>query len=140
MIKFLNIIISAAIFGLLFSSCGKYEDGPGISFRSKKARLVNTWRPDRVFDENGQERAADNDDLTIDIHNNGDYTAYNSSVSQTGKWSFINDFESVKFVYSETVLGTTIVNENAVVILRLTNTEWWIRQDDGSKIYYKGLD
>ena len=32
--------------GLLFatSSCRKYEEGPNISFRSKKARITNNWK------------------------------------------------------------------------------------------------
>ena len=41
---------------LLLAGC-KYEDGPAISLRSKKARAANTWQIDKAF-ENGVDRNA----------------------------------------------------------------------------------
>jgi len=53
-------LIILLIIGLyVFSSCGKYEEGPIISFRTKKARLSGTWTIDEtigidsVFNKNG---------------------------------------------------------------------------------------
>lgn len=37
------ILFILAISAILFSSCGKYEDGPALSLRTKKARLKGTW-------------------------------------------------------------------------------------------------
>ena len=28
----------------IFESCKKYEEGPGLSFRSREERIANTWR------------------------------------------------------------------------------------------------
>ncbi len=128
-------LVSLSILG-----CGKYEDGPGFSLRSKKARLVNTWNPDQVFNEYGEERTANSNDYTVDIHNDGSYTSYSDSYSESGNWSFVSDMEKVKFVHTETILGTTNTVIEEVTILRLTNTEWWVKFDDGSKIYFKGHD
>ncbi|MDR2010116.1 MAG: hypothetical protein LBQ22_06505 [Bacteroidales bacterium] len=42
--KKLSIILSAiAVIAMLFSSCGKYEEGPSFSLATKKARLKGTW-------------------------------------------------------------------------------------------------
>ncbi|MDD4149455.1 MAG: hypothetical protein PHE33_05450 [Bacteroidales bacterium] len=37
-------ILILVMFGLTFSSCKKYEDGPAISFKSKNARLTGEWK------------------------------------------------------------------------------------------------
>lgn len=44
----MNRIASVVFFGLLIvsalSSCRKYEEGPNISLRTKKARVTNNWK------------------------------------------------------------------------------------------------
>ena len=47
------------IFG---ASCGKYEEGPGISLRSKKARLANTWTITKTVTKDGDEDVWDADE------------------------------------------------------------------------------
>ncbi len=39
---------------MTFQSCGKYEEGPAFSLRSKKSRLVNKWKVEKMY-ENGKE-------------------------------------------------------------------------------------
>ncbi|HBF88306.1 MAG TPA: hypothetical protein DDX39_06650 [Bacteroidales bacterium] len=34
-----------------FNSCSKFEEGPGISLKSKKARLTNTWTIETITDK-----------------------------------------------------------------------------------------
>ena len=55
-----NILLVAALSFLVVGlfSCSKYEEGPGISFRSKKKRLANSWRIESVT-VNGVERATE---------------------------------------------------------------------------------
>ncbi len=55
-----NIILVALVTFLVvgFVSCKKYEQGPGLSFRSKTKRLANSWRIQSVT-VNGVERAAE---------------------------------------------------------------------------------
>lgn len=43
---------------IAISSCSKYEQGPGLSFRSKTKRLANSWRIESVT-VNGVERASE---------------------------------------------------------------------------------
>ncbi len=56
--KNISILIVLSILVLGFMSCQKYEQGPGVSFRSKTKRLANTWRIQSVT-VNGVERAAE---------------------------------------------------------------------------------
>jgi hypothetical protein len=59
-----KVFASIAIVALLVGSvsvtgCGKYEEGPSVSLRTKKARVVGTWEIEKVM-ENGV-------DITTDI-------------------------------------------------------------------------
>jgi uncharacterized lipoprotein YehR (DUF1307 family) len=42
-------ILFAAFAVVMLASCGKYEDGPGFSLRSKTSRLAGTWTLTEVF-------------------------------------------------------------------------------------------
>lgn len=48
-----NMALALVLFTL--ASCSKYEDGPGISLRSKKSRLVGDWVATKFVDEDGQD-------------------------------------------------------------------------------------
>jgi len=42
--KKIGIILSiVAGFAILFTACGKYEEGPAFNLKTKKARIVGTW-------------------------------------------------------------------------------------------------
>ncbi len=41
--RFIVSAIALIVFSLSFSSCKKYEEGPGLSFVSKKERVANDW-------------------------------------------------------------------------------------------------
>jgi hypothetical protein len=72
---------------LLFFSCKKYYDeGPSLSFRTKKARVVNKWKIDKMYSRGGhipwvklgaeyEIPFSDLDSTTI-IELKSDYTAY----------------------------------------------------------------
>ena len=55
-----NILILAGIcfVAVAMFSCSKYEQGPGLSFRSKTKRLANSWKIESVT-VNGVEQASD---------------------------------------------------------------------------------
>ncbi len=56
-------ILFAAFAVVFLASCGKYEDGPGLSLRSKKARLTGTWVVESAIQGST--------DITGDITNGG---------------------------------------------------------------------
>lgn len=55
------LLMFSVIVSLMFilPSCGKYEEGPGISLRTKKQRLVGKWIADKYVTDEGSANADD---------------------------------------------------------------------------------
>lgn len=128
-------VVSMAL--VTFSSCGKYEEGPGISLRSKKARVVNTWVIEKYL-ENGVDLT--NDILpflgsyTIEYKKDETFEILNDGDREIGKWSLDSKKENLEMMYD----GST--SKDLAKILRLTNDELWLVEDDGTdkyEIHYK---
>lgn len=118
------LIFSATVF---MSSC-IYEDGPKMSFRSKKARAVNTWFIDKAYEE-----GVDKTDFyktgfvnyELNLKNDDNYRlsyrAYNLlNYVETGTWDLSDDKLYIVFK----PVNTTQENKNK--ILRLKNHEAWV--------------
>ncbi|MPM42046.1 hypothetical protein SDC9_88708 [bioreactor metagenome] len=119
--SFLLIIVS-----LLFTACGKYEDGPKFSLMPKSARLINDWVIDAKYVNGTEDTLTDYDKaVTYSVQKDGKlefiYSLGIISLTGTGTWAFSDSKESVVFSYS--VSGTTYDQE--LVILRLTSKEFW---------------
>lgn len=129
----------------IFNSCSKFEEGPGLSLKSKKARLANSWEIETIYDANGNEvTTADflnklfNDTInfygmvpTMKFTFEKDETLAVSiavnvfSFDIPGTWAFVG----------ETGLKTTVTayeamnipgSEDEYNILRLTSKELWL--------------
>ncbi len=96
------LLISMLI--LTVSSC-KYEDGPKLSLRTKKHRVVNTWILEKAF-ENGADKTSEYKnafvDYRIELKDNNkyqlSYKAFNLlPYTESGEWSFINNKENISF-------------------------------------------
>lgn len=124
------LLATTAIVSLLaVSSCGKYEEGPGVSLLTKKARLTGVWDVKEYV--SGSTTVTDNSDDTFEIVKDGTYKYTSGSTSTEGTWEFTGDKEKLKTTYSYTVFGTTYTEANEVTIIRLTNTELWTKDSDG---------
>jgi hypothetical protein len=127
--KLFYITIITAVFAA-FSSCGKYEEGPAVSFRSKKARMVNVWKESEYVDPNGTVTVITNPG-TMELTKDGQVFFNGSSLGTT--WDFSDGKE-------ELVLTTTafsITTSTKYPILRLKNEELWIKDPtDGSQAHY----
>ena len=128
-------ILFAAFAVLFLVSCGKYEDGPGFSLRSKAGRVAGSWTYDKVFindvDVTSTTFSAD-ENYTMEFTKDGGYTYSSSYLGQTysdaGKWEFTNSNESIKITDSYGDVET-------YKILRLTNTEMWWSETYGTDTY-----
>ncbi len=78
----LSIILAAG-----FTSCKKYEDGPAISFRSKKARVVNTWRY-TFYQENSENRTDLHQQDRLNLAADGSVTYSWQVTSASGKTEY----------------------------------------------------
>lgn len=118
---------------LIFSGCGKYEDGPGLSLRTKKDRVTNTWQVSSAM-QNGVDKTSDFNALfagyLLDIRTDETYSLSYSplsvgQVNETGHWAFVSEKLEIRFISSDGEIRT-------YQILRLKEKEFWIRfqQDD----------
>lgn len=120
-----NIMLTAGL-GIMLGtvSCGKYEDGPGFSLKSKKARLVGEWEVVEVEDTD-----LDDEDLKINLEfdKDGDmkfkYTYYGYTYSEKGDW----EWEDGKASIEVDLDGYSTEWE----ILKLTSEEFWFEDEDG---------
>lgn len=120
--KILMIAIASI---LVLGSCGKYEEGPGFSLRSKKGRLAGEWQMFRQIVD-GQDRAlsADEKDDVWIIDKDGKYEITDpGNDSQKGSWTFGEDKETVTFTDDDNGL------ELKGTVLKLKNSELWMEFD-----------
>jgi hypothetical protein len=115
------------------SGCGKYEDGPNFSLRSKKARVVGDWNVksigSQVFSVQNQGGIDYGYTINLEFDKNGSvttsmeytYGSYNYSYSYAGDWDFSSNKEHLLL----TIDGDTDTME----IKRLTNKEMWLDDD-----------
>jgi hypothetical protein len=123
--KNLTYLTLAGVTSIGISSCGKYEDGPGFSLLSKKARVAGDWEVKTI----GSQVLGGNYIINMTFEKSGSlfttssysYGGYSNSYSQAGTWDFISDKEQL----AVTIDGDVELFE----IKRLTNNEMWLDDD-----------
>ena len=132
---------------VVLNSCSKYEDGPGISLRSKKARIANIWKIDKITDLDTNVEINQDEffgftdstsgmtytvDFKIKMEKDGKMQIIASAMGfelpvASGTWEFVGDTGiKTSLVYINTT--ETVINEGT--ILRLANNELWIKDKD----------
>ena len=122
------VAIATAVVVFNFTSC-KYEDGPGISLRTKKSRLSGEWEVQSIEGQNLQ-----NSSITIEFEKNGDfevnssysYYGYNYSNSVKGEWEWEDGKRSIELSYDGG-------GKEEWEITRLTNKEFEFEDEDNDK-------
>ncbi len=117
---------------VVLPSCSKYEEGPAISLRTKKARVANTWEVEKAY-RNNEEVTDDYDEYTLKTTKDGDaelaalYSAgsFSFEYDTQGTWDFADDKESLMLDFEDD--GA----DRNYQILRLTNDEMWLREIGG---------
>ena len=119
-----NLFLAATVAIVLnFQSCGKYEDGPGFSLRSKTARLTGEWEVVRIGTTSLTNSGYS---LEFEFEKSGDFSQTISdpsygSYSDAGKWEFASSKENLEIIID----GDLEIFE----IKRLTNDELWLEDD-----------
>ncbi len=131
LVKTIPLLMMAAIF--ILPACNKYEDGPGISLRSKKSRLVGKWQLDEL-EVDGTDYTADINRWEIEFKKDGTFEqsiqieGFQTSNIE-GEWEFSNDKTEVEITYDDG-------DKTDLNITRLKNDELWFdfteNYDDGS--------
>lgn len=110
----------------VLASC-QYEDGPKFSLRSKKARVINTWYIDKLYQDGN-----DKTDMykgifvnyKLEFKSDDTYTLYYKlynavDYNENGTWKFSDDKSKVQWTPS----GSS--SSSDFKILRLKNDEMW---------------
>ena len=128
-------ILFAAFAVVFLASCGKYDDGPGFSLRSKTSRLVGSWTVTEAFQGSTNITTSLTNGGTVDLifDKDGAYTysydflilGFPTNGSISGTWAFSSDKSSL-----EVTDGSGQMDSSK--ILRLTNKELWLEQSDSN--------
>ena len=128
-------ILFAAFAVVFLASCGKYDDGPGFSLRSKTSRLVGSWTVTEAFQGSTNITTSLTNGGTVDLifDKDGAYTysydfvilGFPTNGSISGTWAFSSDKSSL-----EVTDGSGQMDSSK--ILRLTNNELWLEQSDSN--------
>ncbi|MEI6348567.1 MAG: lipocalin family protein [Bacteroidota bacterium] len=128
--KKLPILLIFALLGtFFFSGCGKYDEGPSISLRSRTSRISGEWKPTKELVNSDPQTFDANSRVKID--KGGTVTFINGSYSATGTWAFTSNDEKVTF--TSTYGGFSSSTE--YTIKRLSNSELFMERQDGNDLY-----
>lgn len=129
---FVYAIAAVTVMGLSLTSCNKYEEGPGFTVRTAKARAAGDWKL-TGFTVNGSSYSS-GIETKASIEKGGTYTyTYTSgsvSTTETGTWEFNSDKTTITF--TESTSGST---PDTWTIIELKSKEMKLRQIDGSFTY-----
>ena len=108
-------------------SCKKYPDGPSLSFRSRTARVSNTWKVDQyLFNGSDQTSTMTSINYSETYDKSGNYSYSSSLGGGSGKWVFQNNDEQIKRS------GVSSQSSQDLIILRLKQREFWYYYMDGN--------
>ena len=122
-------------------SCGKYEEGPGVTFLSKSARMCQKWRPIQSVDgSSGVITNIDSDGSYIEFVEDGSIQYYNKDQMSflgidavAGTWEFSDDKMQVSYSYDVLTLNTIKLE----TIKKLKINSLGLENANGDKIYYE---
>ncbi len=124
-------IVKTIIFLIVFTSlttCKKYDEGPLLSLKSKKGRMVGKWKVEKVIDvasgadiTTAYQSSLPN--LVIEYKKDGSFT-WTTNTNCTGTWEFDDNKERLYTTF------TGSADRTSVVILRLTNKELWVKTEE----------
>lgn len=121
--KILLLCFSIAVIPFI-DGCGKYEEGPAFSLSSKKGRVVNTWKFEKVFGvEKGEDLTSYYTGEYIEFKKDGSYIWTDGSSSDVGTWAFAADKEDIVLTGNGTSGGETYH------IIKLKGKEFWFRYE-----------
>jgi|LakMenEpi03Aug12_release.lakeMendotaPanAssembly.Ray.scaffolds.fasta_scaffold46158_5 hypothetical protein len=135
--KLLTFLFILSVGVIFFTACRKYEEGPNISLRTKKARVTNNWRVESA-EVNGVERSQE-PYWTKQKHyfrRNGDYVVTVidpntlEATNLNGSWKLYDNDRKIALTLRRANAGQDSVSDYNV--LKLFNKQMWLRRTDNS--------
>lgn len=127
-------IVLVTLFFFQLSSCKKNEEGPVVSLKNKKERIINIWKAEKII-ENGKDNTSNYYGFEMTFTKEGDYFRHDqiySSYIHTGTWTLVNEKNDIQ-IFTKNYDGVSMIK--IYKILRLKENEMWLR-DEGNVEYY----
>lgn len=139
-----RLLLAATLVTVLnFQSCGKYEDGPAFTLKTKKSRLVRDWEVVKLSDASGNTiipstGAGYTFEIEFEFDKDGDFKqqlsysysydgyTYSDTYTEKGEWEFSKDKEDLEMDFD---FGGT----QDWKIMRLTKDEFNFEDEDGNE-------
>lgn len=134
-VKFLSVSLLLVVF--VMGSCSKYEEGPLLSLRTKKARLAGVWKVEKTISNDGETNYPSSDDngtieYTKDNVVKTTFEFFGLEVVISGEWEFIKDKEWLRT--SIEINGEQEVEESKII--KLKNDELWVEDVNGNQTHF----
>jgi hypothetical protein len=132
-----KFLFFALIFLFSVSSCGKYSDGPSVSFVSKEKRLCRTWVLEKIDHSNGYStsdfywKLTFVNDKSLKLEHKNDF---DEIIPTSSTWDWLMGSYGLTITTGTLPMGLPSGSQN-YEIKRLTTKELWI-EDRGSLIKY----
>lgn len=131
--KIAIIFTIVATTAMIFSSCGKYEEGPSVSLLTKKARITGTWTlSERTYNEVAENMEGYVIKYTLEKDGTGLATVTGSlfgstmTITSDLEWEFDDTKENLR-VRTKNQDSTVYGDWDTTEIIKLTNSECWLR-------------
>ena len=129
------LLAATAVTVLNFQSCGKYEDGPAFSLRSKTSRLVGEWEVVKIQGQN----VPSGYEITMEFESDGDltygysYSYYGTTYtySYSGEWEWEDNKGSIEIDVDGDRIDFEILRltKDELVMEDNNNQEWELEKD-----------
>lgn len=135
--KLKSKILLLSLITVLAVSCKKYEEGPSLSLRSKKARVANKWKIEKVVIDGDDVTSLQPEDLYWELNKDGGLViGIESEKYYEGTWEFQNKKEELK-------IKTTYLEDNSkeeydlvILMLKENKLKLLVKDDPEKDSYY----
>lgn len=134
--KLTTVLALTVLTGLV--SCKKYEEGPSVSFQSKKARVSNTWEIEKLVIDGDDLTSLQVDDYYLKFSKDGGYESGAGSDKFTeGNWEFTSNKENIKITGKDLDDNSDIEEEYVILKLKSKEMKLGFKDDNDSYIELK---
>ncbi|MCB9234423.1 MAG: hypothetical protein H6581_22405 [Bacteroidia bacterium] len=123
-------LLVAILVSLTLSSCSIYEEGPGISFNSRKQRAIGDWQVDVAFDtETEKDVTEDFVNVSYSLLGDGTLSRYtyvkslDSTLVTYGLWDLVDSDKQLRLLFTD---PPTWPDRDFWTIRRLTEKDLWV--------------
>lgn len=134
--KLAIILTIVAATAMIFSSCGKYDEGPAFSLLTKKARITGTWTVTEmssdgtIIDLQGTVmKQTLEKDGTGTFTVSGEYLGMTISTTSNLEWRFDDTKENIEVRIADEDGNFDDVWDSSKII-KLTNSECWVEDTE----------